>query len=42
MRDREGRTTVVPVHPKETIGPGLLGKVLRDCKVTREQLTEVL
>ena len=26
----DGRRTVVPVHAGETIGPGLLGKILKD------------
>ena len=30
--------TVVPVHGKEVIGPGLLGKILHDCRVTIEEL----
>jgi len=42
LRHQDGRTTVVPVHAKETIGPGLLAKVMRDCDVTREQLREAL
>ncbi len=42
IRDHGGHTTIVPVHSGETIGPGLLGKILRDCEVTRGQLREVL
>ncbi len=42
MRDHDGHTTIVPVHSGETVGPGLLGKILRDCEITREQLREVL
>ena len=42
LRNRAGLTTVVPVHANETIGPGLLGKILRDCEVTREQLRDAL
>ena len=42
LRHQDGRTTVVALHGKETIGPGLLGKILRDCEVTREQLREAL
>ena len=38
MRHSDGRTTVVPVHAGEDIGPGLMGKVLRDTKLTREEL----
>ncbi len=42
LRNQDGLTTIVPVHAKETIGPGLLGKILRDCDLTREQLRDVL
>ncbi len=34
----DGRHTVVPVHSGETIGPGLLAKRLRDCKISRSDL----
>jgi predicted RNA binding protein YcfA (HicA-like mRNA interferase family) len=30
----DGRGTSVPVHSGETIGPGLLSKILRDCEMT--------
>jgi predicted RNA binding protein YcfA (HicA-like mRNA interferase family) len=42
LRHKDGRTTVVPVHAGETIGPGLLNKILRDCEVTKEQLADLL
>jgi predicted RNA binding protein YcfA (HicA-like mRNA interferase family) len=42
LRHEDGRTTVVPTHPGETIGPGLLHKILRDCHVTVDQFTELL
>jgi predicted RNA binding protein YcfA (HicA-like mRNA interferase family) len=42
VRHGDGRTTVVPVHPGETIGPGLLNAILRDVDLTREQLRERL
>ncbi len=29
----DGRCTSVPVHSGETIGPGLLSKILRDCEM---------
>ena len=32
----DGRRTVVPVHSGETIGPGLLSKILRDCELSRD------
>ncbi len=42
MRHPDGRTTVVPVHAGESLGPGLLSKVLRDCDLTREELQALL
>ena len=42
LRHVDGRTVVVPVHAGDTIGPGLLGKILADCEVTVEQLQELL
>jgi predicted RNA binding protein YcfA (HicA-like mRNA interferase family) len=42
LRHEDGRSTVVPVHAGETIGPGLLHKILRDCQMTADQLSEVL
>ncbi len=42
LRHDDGRSTVVPVHASEAIGPGLLGKILRDCDLTREQLQRLL
>ena len=42
LRHPDGRTTVVPVHPGESLGPGLLAKVLRDVEITRNELEELL
>jgi predicted RNA binding protein YcfA (HicA-like mRNA interferase family) len=42
LRHPDGRTTVVPVHSGESLGPGLLGKVLRDVEITRNELEELL
>jgi len=42
LRHPDGRTTVVPVHAGETIGPGLLSKILRDCDLTRDELLKLL
>ena len=42
LRHPDGRRTVVPVHRGETIGTGLLAKILRDCDLTREDLRSVL
>jgi len=42
LRHPDGRTTVVPIHIGETIGPGLLTKILRDIDLRAEQLNEML
>lgn len=42
IRHADGRSTVVPVHAGETIGPGLLAKISRDCEMTREALRQFL
>jgi predicted RNA binding protein YcfA (HicA-like mRNA interferase family) len=42
LRHADGRATVVPVHRGETIGRGLLSKILRDAEINREQLQEQL
>jgi len=42
LRHSDGRATSVPLHAGETIGPGLLSKILRDTKLTRDGLTELL
>jgi len=42
LRHEDGRSTVVPAHSGETIGPGLLHKILRDCQLTVDQLGELL
>ena len=39
LRHTDGRTTVVPVHSGETIGRGLLSKILRDAEISREDLS---
>jgi len=42
LRHADGRSTVVPVHSGETIGPGLFAKILRDCDLSREQFQALL
>ena len=42
LRHPDGRITTVPVHAGETIGPGLLGQILRDCELTHEELERIL
>ncbi|MBI2939250.1 MAG: type II toxin-antitoxin system HicA family toxin [Chloroflexi bacterium] len=38
----DGRSTVVPVHRGETLGPGMLRKIARDAQLTREELLALL
>ena len=42
LRHADGRTTTVPVHAGEIIGPGLLGKILRDCDLSRDAFLELI
>ncbi len=37
LRHPDGRVTVVPAHSGETIGPGLLAKILCDCESARNE-----
>lgn len=41
LKHSDGRATVVPVHAGETIGPGLLAKILRDTEMTREDFQKL-
>lgn len=38
----DGRRTVVPVHAGETIGRGLMLKILNDCEIDREEFLTIL
>jgi predicted RNA binding protein YcfA (HicA-like mRNA interferase family) len=42
MQHPDGRRTVVPVHSGETIGPGLLSKILRDAEMEAEEFEGLL
>lgn len=42
VRHPDGRSTVVPVHAGETIGPGLMAKILNDCEISREDMKLLL
>jgi predicted RNA binding protein YcfA (HicA-like mRNA interferase family) len=33
---------VVPVHAGETIGPGLMSKILRDTELSRDEFVKLL
>ena len=42
LRHEDGRTTVVPVHAGEGIGPGLLRAILRECELSTDDLADLL
>jgi predicted RNA binding protein YcfA (HicA-like mRNA interferase family) len=42
LRHTDGRATVVPVHAGETIGPGLMGKILKDIEVDSDEFQQWL
>jgi len=42
MRHPDGRRTVVPVHRGDTIGRGLLARILRDCELTYDEVRAAL
>jgi len=42
LRHSDGRSTVVPVHSGETIGPGLLSKIVSDCEMTVDEFIDIL
>jgi len=42
MQHPDGRTTVIAVHPGECISKGLIGKIISDAKLTREEWIELI
>ncbi|MEW6138009.1 MAG: type II toxin-antitoxin system HicA family toxin [Thermodesulfobacteriota bacterium] len=42
LKHPDGRVTVVPVHAGETVGPGLLTKIINDCDMTRDEFERLL
>jgi len=42
LRHADGRTTTVPIHSGETIGPGLLSAILRDVELSVDELVKLL
>ena len=42
LRHPDGRSTVVPLHAGETIGPGLLRKIIHDVEMSREEFRNLL
>ena len=42
LKYADGRMTIAPVHSGETVGVGLMAKILRDRDLTRDALQELL
>jgi predicted RNA binding protein YcfA (HicA-like mRNA interferase family) len=42
MRHPDGRSTVVPVHSGEVLGPGIISKILQDTEIDREEFRRLL
>ena len=42
LKHPDGRVTVVPVHPGEDVGRGLLSKIIKDTRMTKEQFLKLL
>lgn len=42
MRHDDGRCTVIPVHAGESVGTGLMSKILRDCEMTPQEFSRLL
>ena len=38
LKHKDGRSTTVPVHSNETIGIGLLSKILKDCEINKNDI----
>jgi len=42
MKHPDGRVTVIPVHPGEEIGRGLLMKIIKEIGITKEEFLKLL
>ena len=42
LQHSDGKCTVIPVHAGETIGGGLLARIMRDCEISLEDLNKLL
>ena len=42
LKHADGRLTVVPVHAGEEIGSGLLGKIIKDTGLSKEEFMKIL
>ncbi len=42
MKHPDGRITVIPIHKGEEIGRGLLRKIIREVKLSREEFLRLI
>ena len=42
MRHPDGRSTVIPIHPGEELGRGILKEILSDVGMSKEKFLELL
>jgi predicted RNA binding protein YcfA (HicA-like mRNA interferase family) len=42
IRHQDGRSTVIPAHSGEVLGPGITAKILRDCDLAPDTLRDLL
>ncbi len=42
LRHKDGRSTVVPVHRGEILGPGITAQILNDCEMSYDELRSLL
>ncbi|MFH1195598.1 MAG: type II toxin-antitoxin system HicA family toxin [bacterium] len=42
LKHPDGRITIVPVHSNETLGPGIISKILKDAGLSKEDLEELI
>jgi predicted RNA binding protein YcfA (HicA-like mRNA interferase family) len=42
LKHADGRATIIPIHGGEVLGPGIMSKILRDAKLSREEFHKLL
>jgi|NGEPerStandDraft_8_1074529.scaffolds.fasta_scaffold66076_2 predicted RNA binding protein YcfA (HicA-like mRNA interferase family) len=42
LQHPDGRTTIVPMHLTEKIGRGMINKIIKDVKITRDEWIELI
>ena len=42
MQHPDGRTTLIPIHPGEKIGKGMIRKIINDAELTRDEWFELI